>query len=304
MAESIVGYSSCFKLSIKNLLHSINLLLALAKMCFLSNCSLYIITSMLRRVKLIWQGKELIWQLTLKEWKIKYHSIYWGFLSSLLTPLVLMIIFAVIFPRFMRFEIKNYPLYLLAGIFPWTFFSSSIASSSGSIIENRNLIKKVYFPKEILPISVNLLHLINFIFMLLILLVGMIILKQELSWTIVLFPVIVFFQCLLNLGFSLCLSAFAITHRYIKFIFDVTLPLLFYSAPIIYPVSFVSNKFLLTMLLLNPITPIISSYQNVLVMNSVPSSIIIFLTIFYSVFYLALGTFIFLKLEKKLADHV
>ncbi|MCM8792210.1 MAG: ABC transporter permease, partial [Candidatus Omnitrophica bacterium] len=120
---------------------------------------------LIRRIKLIINDHELLLRLALKEIKVRYKFPILGFLWALFMPLCIIIIFKIIFSYFLKIEIKGYPffVYITTAIFPWNFFSISISNSVLSIQENSSLIKKIYFPREIIPLSIVLANLINFI---------------------------------------------------------------------------------------------------------------------------------------------
>ena len=119
---------------------------------------------MISKIKEIFKWRELLFALAMKDLKIKYHQAAGGFAWMLITPLVQTGIFIFIFSSLFKVSIANYPLFLLSGLFPWSYLSNSLHDAANSILNNANLIKKTYFPREILPISNVITNLVTFLF--------------------------------------------------------------------------------------------------------------------------------------------
>ena len=136
--------------------------------------------------------KDLLLRLAWKEIRVRYKEPILGFLWALLVPLLLTLIFMFIFTKIVKVPIKGYPffLFLATGIFPWSFFSMSISASVMSILEGGNLIKKVYFPREIIPLSVVLANAINFSLNLIIIFLFVLVCGVGVSWWTLLLPLV------------------------------------------------------------------------------------------------------------------
>ncbi|MBA7696634.1 hypothetical protein ES703_105284 [subsurface metagenome] len=124
---------------------------------------------MIKKIKELYRRRELIFSLAAKDLKARYKNAVIGFGWTLLSPLAMMVIFVLVFRLIFRIRIENYPVFLLSGLFPWTFFTASVSEATTSIVSNANLIKKTYFPREVIPISVILAKLVNFLLSLIIL---------------------------------------------------------------------------------------------------------------------------------------
>jgi lipopolysaccharide transport system permease protein len=201
-----------------------------------------------------------------RELKARYRGSVLGFFWSFANPLLLLLVYTFVFSYVMRPPegIHDYALFLFCGLLPWTWFQTSLVESSGILISGGNLIKKVMFPAEILPIVTVLSNLVHFLFGLLILVVFLIYFQAplqplELLW----FPVVVVVQLVLTLGFALILSALTVHFRDIKDLLGNLLTLWFFATPIIYPMQQAPEN-MRWVLNLNPMAHLAISYQEVL----------------------------------------
>jgi ABC-type polysaccharide/polyol phosphate export permease len=211
--------------------------------------------------------RGLIQSLVARELKARYRGsvlgFFWSFINPLLFLLVYTFVFAYVLPQ--RVEgLEPYALFMFCGILPWTWFASSLTESSGVLISGGNLIKKVLFPAEILPIVSVLANMVHFFLGLPILGIFLLYNREPLGFPEILwFPVIVAVQLVLTLGFALILSALTVHFRDIRDILSNLLTLWFFSTPILYPwfrAPGLAKKFLN----FNPMTHIAVSYQEVL----------------------------------------
>jgi len=223
---------------------------------------------MLHNLAQLVRYRGLVQSLVARELKARYRGSVLGFFWSFINPLMLLLIysfvFTVVLPGTHPREIEPYALFMFCGILPWTWFSSSLNEAANVLINSGNLIKKVLFPAEILPLVTVLANMVHFFLGLPILAVFLIVYARpvsplELLW----FPVIVFVQLLLTSGLALGLSALTVHFRDIKDLLSNLLTFWFFATPIIYPMS-LAPGFGRDMLNLNPFTHIVISYQEVL----------------------------------------
>ena len=210
--------------------------------------------------------RGLIQSLVARDVKARYRGSILGFFWSFFNPLLLLLVYTFVFSYVMPppANIPNYALFLFCGLLPWTWFSASLVESSNVLISGGNLIKKVMFPAEILPIVTVLSNLVHFLFGLPILVAFLVYFEaplqaSELLW----FPVVVFVQLLMSIGFALILSALTVHFRDIKDILSNVMTLWFFATPIIYrwdnPPPNIQRY-----LNLNPFSHIAISYQEIL----------------------------------------
>jgi len=210
--------------------------------------------------------RGLIQSLVSRELKARYRGSVLGFFWSFANPLLLLLVYTFVFSYVMRPPegIHDYALFLFCGLLPWTWFQTSLVESSGVLISGGNLIKKVMFPAEILPIVTVLSNLVHFLFGLIILIVFLVYYQAplqpvELLW----FPIVVIVQLVLTLGFALILSALTVHFRDIKDILGNVMTLWFFATPIIY--SWKNPPAQIRRFLdLNPFTHLAVSYQEIL----------------------------------------
>jgi lipopolysaccharide transport system permease protein len=229
---------------------------------------------MLRNLARLFRYRGLIQSLVSRELKARYRGSVLGFFWSFINPLMLLLVYSFVFEHIMSQranELPRYELFLFCGLLPWTWFSSSLLESSGVLISGGNLIKKVLFPAEVLPIVTVLSNMVHFFFGLSIL-AGFMIWFQwpvhilELAW----FPVAVLVQLILTLGFALILSALTVHFRDIKDILGNLMTFWFFSTPIIYPFlnpkdgTEVFTGWTAMLLKLNPFTHLAITYQEIL----------------------------------------
>jgi ABC-type polysaccharide/polyol phosphate export permease len=223
---------------------------------------------MLHNLRQLPKYRGLIQSLVARELKARYRGSVLGFFWSFINPLLLLLIytfvFSVVLPGTRPSTIEPYALFMFCGILPWTWFSSSLSEAAGVLISGGNLIKKVLFPAEILPIVTVLANMIHF-FLGLPILAGFLLWYRvplspgELAW----FPAIVAVQLVLTLGLSLVLSALTVHFRDIRDILSNLLTFWFFATPIIYPMS-LAPSLGRSLLNLNPFTHLAISYQEVL----------------------------------------
>ena len=179
-----------------------------------------------------------------KDIRGKYKGSFLGVLWSFLNPLLSVLVYAIVFPYIMRIKIENYLIYLITGIIPWTFFTSAIGMGMTSVLNNANIIKKVYFPRIILPISSVTSCLVNFLISCVIILVFCIFSGVGVSLQLLWLPVVALIQYIMLLAFTFILSAIEIYMRDIEHIINFILSMVFYITPILYtPDVFPNNLF-------------------------------------------------------------
>jgi lipopolysaccharide transport system permease protein len=210
--------------------------------------------------------RGLIQSLVSRELKARYRGSVLGFFWSFANPLLLLLVYTFVFSYVMKPPegIHDYALFLFCGLLPWTWFQTSLVESSGILISGGNLIKKVMFPAEILPIVTVLSNLVHFLFGLIILVVFLIYFQAplhplELLW----FPVVVAVQLVLTLGFALILSALTVHFRDIRDILANIMTLWFFATPIIYSWKNPPPQ-IRRFLNINPVTHLAVSYQEIL----------------------------------------
>ena len=221
---------------------------------------------MLHNLARLSRYRGLIQSLVARELKARYRGSVLGFFWSFINPLLLLLIYSFVFKYVLPANfrgIEHYELFLFCGILPWTWFSASLLEASGVLIAGGNLIKKVLFPAEILPIVTVLANLVHFLLGLTILAVFLIYYQRplhlvELAW----FPVAILVQLILTLGIALLLSALTVHFRDVRDILGHLTTFWFFATPIIYPYFAMQDQ--MRLLNLNPMTHLAIAYQEIL----------------------------------------
>ena len=253
-------------------------------------------------LKEIYKYRELLKSNVKKEIRGKYKGSFLGILWSFINPLLMTLVYAIVFPFILRSGQPHYTTYIVIGILPWNFFTSSVTMGTYTILANAGIIKKVYFPREILPISVVTSSLVNFIISLPIILLFLIFSGIGISKYIIFLPIIVFAEYLLILGIVFITCSINVYIRDFEYIINFFIQMLFYATPIVYSSELFGSKAWL--LKLNPMTIIIESYRNIFFYHSAPSFFQLGLVLLIGFSSLFLGILIFKKLEKGFAEEV
>jgi len=226
----------------------------------------------LDRLKDLYQHRALLQVLVMRELKARYRGTVLGFLWSFVNPLVLMAIYVLVFSVYLRVDMKNYPAFLLCGVFAWTWFSIGISEATNSIISNGGLIKKVYLPSEIIPLVYITSNMVHYLLTLPIQFFFLFFFRVELSWTVAILPLVILIQLLFMYGLALILSALAVQFRDLLHIVPNFLMVWFFLTPIFYPTSMVPEKYR-PLIDLNPLSHLIKSYQDIFYYGRGPSTL-------------------------------
>ncbi|MBN1355613.1 ABC transporter permease [bacterium] len=253
---------------------------------------------------------ELLTNLTVRNLKIKYKGSFLGFLWSLITPLLQMLIYTVVFSVIIRVQVDwPFAVFLLTAQLPWIFFSSSLTMGAGSVIEHANLVKKVYFPREMLPFATVLSNLIGFGITLLILAVFLIGYRIPITRYIILLPPAIFFLFLFTLGLTLITGCLAVFFRDIFHILEVVLLFWFWSVPVVYPLSLLkdlpeSYQWFARIYKLNPMVEILELFRHAFLYESWPPLKHVLYAGIWSFAMTIAGYWMFKKLEPLFAREV
>ena len=264
---------------------------------------------MLDNLQQLLRYRALIQSLVARELKARYRGSVLGFFWSFVNPLLLLLIysfvFTVVMPGIHPPELEPYALFMFCGILPWVWFSSSLLEASSVLIAGGNLIRKVLFPAEVLPIVTVLAGLVHFCLGLPILAAFLVyyrvpVTPSDLAW----FPVVVIVQLVLTLGLALLVAALTVHFRDVRDLLSNLLTLWFFATPIIYPLSQAPEE-VRWMLNLNPFTHLAISYQEVLFR---PGPFMQWKRLLavgaFSATVLLLGYFVFDRLRETLAEEV
>jgi ABC-type polysaccharide/polyol phosphate export permease len=261
---------------------------------------------MLRQVTTLFRYRLLIQSLVGRDLKARYRGSILGFFWSFINPLLLLLtytlVFTVILPGRRSPNMEPYYLFFFCGILPWTFFSSALLESSGVLIGGGNLIKKVLFPAEVLPVVTVVSNLVHFLLGLPILL-AFLAYEGRLGPQALLLPLPLLVQLIFTLGLALFLSALTVHFRDLQNILGHVLHLWFFSSPILYFYGDVQGR-LRDVLRLNPMSHIVVSYQQILFSGKFDHGWGLLLAGLVALLSFAAGAFLFDRLRDTLAEEV
>lgn len=257
----------------------------------------------MKLLKNLYDYRELLKTNVKKDIRGKYKGSFLGVLWSFLNPLLSVLVYAIVFPYIMRIKTDYYLQYLICGVIPWGFFTTVMSLGMGSIKNNANIIKKVYFPREILPISASLSGLVNFFISCIIILAFCLGGGLGISWHIILIPIVAVLQFVLTTGLVLGLSAINVYIQDTEYIVQFFINMLFYGTPILYPVTLFPPN-LRWLLYMNPFTHFVSVYRDLFMYHNLPNMISMLYVIVISIVCFIIGLFIFRKLEKGFAEEI
>lgn len=221
----------------------------------------------------LWLYRDLIRNLVVRDLKVRYKNSVLGFLWSLLNPLGMMVVFMFVFTVMMPSRTERFPIFLLCGLLPWNFFSAGVMVGITSITGNAHLIKKIYFPREVLTISSVLANLVNFLLGLLVLFAVLLVSRSPLSPWLWLLPVVILIETCFVLGMAFVLSTLNVFYRDTIMIMDVVMLAWFFLTPVVYPITTLPSAYQFLgmtvdvhrwMYILNPMASLIAAYRDLL----------------------------------------
>src|SRR5574344_1925443 len=253
--------------------------------------------------KELYNYRELLKTNVKKDIRGKYKASFLGVLWSFINPLLQVLVYAIVFPYIMRIQTPNYLIFLICGIIPWTWFTTSISQGTTCITNNANLIKKVYFPREILPISVVTSGLVNFLISCIIILIFVLFGGLGISWHLVFLPFIALIQYVFLLAFALLLGAINVYVKDVEYIVAFIINMLFYATPILYTTD-MFHGWILWIFKLNPIAHVINAYRDIFYVHQVPQIMNLLFLLLIGIILLILCYKAFKKLEKRFAEEI
>ena len=251
----------------------------------------------------LYNYRELLKTSVKKDIGGKYKHSFLGMLWSFINPLLQIAVYAIIFPLILRNNVDNYTLFMVCGLIPWNFFATAINRSTWVIVQNGNILKKVYFPRAILPFSLLLSETVNFMLSSIIVLVFTLASGAGLSPYVLLFPVLLVVQDVLILGFAFILSAITVYMRDIQHFIGVLLQLLMYATPVVYAAETIPEGFR-WILKFNPMTYIIEGYRDILYYKRMPDLKMLAILFVGGIVFSIIGYAIFQKFQKRFAEEL
>lgn len=229
---------------------------------------------LVRRLRELIHYRELVYNLVVRDLKARYKNSVMGFFWSLLNPLGMMVVFTIVFTVMMpNNQMPNYPIFLLAGLLPWNYFSAGVTVGTVSLVGNAHLVKKVYFPREVLPIASVLANMVNFLLALVVLFGVLLMFRVRLSPWLGLLPVVIAIETCFILGITLFTSALNVFYRDTAMMLEVAMLAWFFLTPVFYPIEILPRSYQLLgiqldvqrlMYIVNPMASLVAAYRDLL----------------------------------------
>jgi len=256
--------------------------------------------------KELWSYRELFYFFAWRDIKLRYKQTFFGILWAIIRPFITMIVFSVIFGQLANIPSNNipYPIFVYAGLLLWNIFSNSLTNISNSLIQDADIIKKVYLPRIILPSASLVVVLVDFLFAGIIF-IGIIMYYNFVpNLTGLLFlPLFLIITIFASLGLGCFLAALNVKYRDVRYALPFFIQLLIFITPVIYPVSIVPKNYQ-WLLYLNPMTGVIENFKAVFLGSTVLNWVSLTASVFISIIFLIFGLLYFLKTEKTFADII
>lgn len=253
----------------------------------------------------LWHYRELLFFLTWRDVKVRYKQSILGLSWVVIQPVVVMIIFSLIFGQFAHLPSNGipYPIFTFAALLPWLLFSGSLSRAGSSLVQNSSLITKVYFPRLLVPLAAVLAGLVDFAVSLSVLLVLMIGYRITPGWQLLALPAATLLATLAALGFGVWLSALNVQFRDVQFVLPWFVQVLFFLSPIAYSTQLIPGGRAQLLYALNPMVGVIEMFRWSLFGGAPPNQFLV-AAIVVTVVVLVTGLFYFRRMERTFADVV
>jgi lipopolysaccharide transport system permease protein len=252
----------------------------------------------------LYDYRELLKNLVLKDLKLKYRGSVFGFLWSLANPLLMTVVYTLAFTFILRIRSESFVFSLLLAQLSWTFFASSAMMSTGAIVDNAGLLKSVLFPREILPVGIVLFNLAQYMLTVAVFLpLIMMWYRAPLSAPMTLFPAFLALQVVFTIGVALALSTATAFFRDVRHLLEVALSVLFWSTPILYELTQVPDRLRLV-ILLSPLSSFVVAYQQMFVHQRWPDGAIWLIAGAQAFVAFTFGVLIFMAFQDRFTDQL
>lgn len=258
---------------------------------------------MINTIKELIAYRQMLISTVRKELRSRYKGSFLGFLWTFVNPLLQLTIYSIVFPLILRNNQENYPMFLFVALLPWIFFTSSVQGATTSIVGGANLVKKIYFPRLILPISVVGTNLMNYIFGLIIVFPALIITGVFLTLNVLWLPLILLIETIFILGLAFLFSALYVRFRDLEHLVNIITMVWFYLTPIVFAIDIFPEE-IENGIRYNPMVPIINGFRDILLYGKSPDFISLSYSLLVSSILLVISLLVFMKCEKSFAEEL
>lgn len=260
---------------------------------------------MLTQFRQLVQYRYALRNFVARELKVMYSNSALGVVWSLFAPLLMMLVFTVVFTFIMPNGIQKYPVFLLSGLLPWNFFNGAVLGAASAVVGNGHLVNRVYFPREILPLAVVLSNAINFLIALVMLFAFIGVFGIALTESVAWLPALVLVQLAFTVGLGLLLAAVNVYFRDTQAILGVLMLAWFFLTPVVYSVDNIANSTIKQALLaLNPMAALVVNYRQILYTGGPLDVSLLAVTAAEAALALLVGLLVFRKLSPAFAEEI
>jgi lipopolysaccharide transport system permease protein len=255
-------------------------------------------------LKELWAYRELFWVLTVRDVKVRYKQTVLGAGWAIIQPVMTMVVFSIIFGGFAKMPSDGfpYPVFVYAGLLPWTFFANSLTRSGSSVVSSAQLVSKIYFPRLIIPLASVGMNIVDLAISTAVLLLLMLYFGVTWSVNLLAAPLLVVLVVFMALGVGTCIAALNVAYRDFSFLTPFLIQLWMFATPVIYPASLVPEKWH-WLLYLNPMAGIIEGFRSAFL--GTPFDLLLMgLSLLMAVVLFLTGVLYFEKVERRFADII
>ena len=252
----------------------------------------------------IYDYREMIFSLVKRDLRGRYKGSALGFLWTFINPLLQLLVYTMVFSVIMRNGIKDYYLFLFVALIPWLFFSSCVSVGCSCVLDAGDLVKKIYFPREVLPIAFVTGAFVNMLLCLIVVFCVLIVSGKGLNPVALLFlPIVMVVEYVLALGFTLILSGWTVYLRDLKHVLGIITMAWQFATPVMYSIDMVPEK-MRWVFFLNPMSSVIEAYRSILYYKQIPELSTLVTAVVVGVLFLIFGAVLFRRIQRGFAENL
>lgn len=257
----------------------------------------------MKHLKELYDYREMVFSLVKKDLRGRYKGSVLGFLWTFINPLLQLMVFTLVFSVIMKAGYDQYYLFLFVALVPWMFFSSSVQDGSTAIIREKDMVKKIYFPREVMPIATVTSGFVNMLLTFIVIFIVLIISGKGINPVALLcLPFVMIVEYILCLGIAMIVAALTVYFRDLQYILGIFTMALQYMTPVMYGSEMVPD-WAMPIFQANPMTPIIEMYRQILYYKEVPEMLSLLYVLALGIIFIVFGFFCFNKLQKGFAEN-
>lgn len=255
-------------------------------------------------IKELYAYRQMIISMVRRDLRGRYQASALGFLWTFINPLLQLIVYTIVFSIIMRMGIENFYMFLFVALVPWIFFNSALVTGATSIIINDDMVKKIYFPRMVLPLSYVTSCFINMLLSFVIIFAVIIVTGFGINLVALLYlPIVMAIEYVLALGIALITSSCTVYLRDLEHILSIVSMAWMYGTPIVYPITMVPDKYLF-IYNLNPMAPVVTAYRDILYYKKIPQMSTLITAVVMGVIFLLIGFVVFGRLQRNFVEEM